>query len=57
MAEMRGPWRVEIDHDCTPPNIGMIESRPCQYWFQVLEALEDALRRGATEVRIRPVKP
>lgn len=51
-ANMRGPWVVAVRY--TPE---LKQDWSCQHWFQVLDHLEQALRRGATEVRIRPVKP
>jgi hypothetical protein len=52
-------WVLEADY---PPGlnrtaVGAQEYPLLRHWFQVLDALENEFKRGATEVRIRPVKP
>lgn len=58
-SDTRKPrWTVHADFskDLNRSAIGSSDCA-CRHWFQVLNHVEMELKRGATEVRIRPVKP
>lgn len=61
MAELkpylRGPWVVSAVFSGPAPAPPDGYGAQAPHWFQVLNLIEEALARGATEVRIRPVKP